>query len=148
MKGQVKVEFILSIVAFAVVVFFIAMQISSTFNMVAGDSRLDALKARAVGVLVELAEDQGSPPDWYLSRPVRIGLANVSYGLSAAKVAALKSNCSLLGPMDLGSYRLVIRNSTSEVLRCGAAGGPAVTASASRPVWTGNDWGTMTLELW
>lgn len=145
MRGQIKVEFILAIVAFSAVAFAIAIQINSTANIVASDSRADALKTKAAGVLSLLLEDE----KWLAlnGKPYSINMVNLT-GINSTRGGF--NQCTLLEPFDLGGYRLTIASSTSTLLRCGALGVGSGAVSAYRVVWISgeSDFGTVMLEMW
>ena len=142
MKGQIKVEFVFAVVAFAVIAFAVATQLNSTFNIVAGDSRIDTLRAKANGAMDLLIEDQNWLSD---GRP---------WSISMSKLVTINSTrdafdqCTLLTPLKLGGYRLTVANSTHTLMRCGAIAAGSGAVSLERSVWIANDYGTITLEMW
>lgn len=142
MKGQVKVEFVLAVVAFAVVAFAVATQLNSSFNIVAGDNRADMLHARALGLVNLMVEDTRWLSD---GRP---------YSINTANLTAIDSRrdqfeqCLDLTPLRLGGYRMTVANSTHTLLRCGAVTAGSGAVSVSRAVWIERDWGTITVEMW
>ena len=85
MKGQIRVEFIFGIVIFIIIIFLVVTQTNTLYSSLLGDSRKDALKAKAINVVDILVEDTGDPPNWDTmaqSNPgsvSRVGLAYQSY---------------------------------------------------------------------
>lgn len=160
MRGQARVEFILSIVAFAIIVFYISMQINNSFIGIYTDARLDMLKAKAINTITFLVEDSGDPENWEkLSDPTkanRTGLAyqKQPYNLSSEKIFVLNKTrdsygrCLLLENFSLGSYRLKIYNSTNEMLFCGYPSIAEITISLTKSVFIENQHGNITLEIW
>lgn len=51
MKGAVKIEFILGVVVFAIIVLYVGNQIGTAFNSANMDARIDMLKSESVSVL-------------------------------------------------------------------------------------------------
>ena len=151
MKGQIKLDFILSIVVFSILIVYIVTQTNTTVIGRFTESNIDKLKAHGINVLTTLAEDQGFPIDWYNNpnNAQRIGLADAPYSLSTAKINSLKNNCNLMNKFDLNSYYLEIIDSTKQtVLSCGATGRPPITVSLSRKVLISNMLGEINLILW
>jgi len=170
MFGQVRIEFVFSVVIFALIIFFIVTQTNVLFSSLLTDSRSDTLKARASTAIKILVEDGGDPPTWDINvtqghpeAVKRVGLAyiktfNQPYSLSKNKIDALNSNCSstsdyyrnLLWNFGLNAYVLEIYNSTdNQILVCGSSGGlepPLVTET--RYIFIDNGYGKITLGLW
>lgn len=77
MKGQIRVEFILGIVIFIIVIFLVVTQTNTLYSSLLSDSRKDALKAKAINVIDILVEDTGDPPNWDMQEvPVDVVLIN------------------------------------------------------------------------
>jgi hypothetical protein len=96
MFGQIRIEFIVGILIFAVIIFFIVNQTNITFSTLLTDSRADILKTKASNAITILVEDKGEPPNWDSITVIRVGLANEPYSLSIDKINNLKSDCNLL----------------------------------------------------
>jgi len=143
MRGQIKIEFMLAIVAFSIVVFAIATQVNSTANIVSSDSMNDVLRIKAIGLIGLLVED----PAWLSSgEPYSIDMFKL-VGLNTSRNAST-NQCTRLEPLDLGGYRLTIANSTHTLLRCGALVVGTSAVSITRIVWIEQDYGTITVEMW
>jgi len=110
MFGQIRIEFIVGILIFAIIVIFIVSQTNITLSTLLTDSRADILKAKALNAITILVEDRGEPPSWNPSNVIRVGLAYKPYSLSINKIDDLKSDCDLLDNFTLSSYRLKIYN--------------------------------------
>ncbi|MEM5778604.1 MAG: hypothetical protein QXD43_02160 [Candidatus Aenigmatarchaeota archaeon] len=158
MLGQIRIEFVIGIVIFVLVIFFIVTQTNILFSSLLLDSRTDTLKAKASNAIKALVEDKGDPPNWNetdISNIKRIGLAEEPYKLSKSKILNLSYNCSnsdvyknLLWNFDLKAYRLKIYNSTHEILFCGFNSLEPPAVIEVRYVYIDNDFGKITLELW
>jgi hypothetical protein len=154
MKGQMRIEFIVGVLIFAVVIVFIVTQTNTTFTNLLTDSKTDILKAKNLNSITILTEDTGDPIDWESiaqSNPEnvrRVGLATTPYMLSVSKINRLRSNCELLNNFYLGSYRLKIYNSTNQLLFCGYETLEPPRSIETRYVKIGNDYGNVSLELW
>jgi len=143
MRGQVKIEFMLAIVAFSIVVFAIATQVNSTANVVASDSNNDVLRIKAIGLIEMLAVDS----QWLSN--------NEPYSISMFKLEEMNktrntttNQCSRLESLGLGGYRITIANSTHILMQCGAAVIGTGAVSITRVVWIEQDYGTITTEMW
>ena len=150
MIGQTRIEFIVGILIFSVILIFIVSQTNITFSNLLTDSRTDLLKAKAVNVITILSEDRGDPSNWDLNpeNVKRVGLAQEPYILSASKINELNSNCSLIENFDLGSFRIKVYNSTHRMLLCGYdILNPPQTIEV-RYVKIGNEYGNISVEMW
>lgn len=154
MKGQMRIEFIVGIVIFAIVLVFIVNQTNITFTTLLSDSKSDTTKAKNLNVMTILIEDAGEPSNWETiaqSNPggvKRVGLASEPYELSMNKINSLAANCSLLHNFDLGSYRLKIYTSTQRLLFCGYEALETPASTETKYVKIGNEYANITLELW
>ncbi|MBU5557540.1 MAG: hypothetical protein QW751_00805 [Candidatus Aenigmatarchaeota archaeon] len=142
MRGQVKIEFVLAVVAFAAIALIIATQINAAFTTVAESSRTDMLRARAIGLANLLTTDTtwlstGQPNNISMANLIMINSTRDAFG-----------QCSLLAPLRLGGYRLTIANSTHTLMRCGSDTAGAGAVSVMRVVWIEHDYGTLTVEMW
>ena len=153
MKGQMKVEFIFSLVVFSVIIFYMATQISDyTRDSIMESNRQIALE-KAENVLHWLVM-QGGENNWE-SDPLnakRIGLAYSPYNLSIEKIKALNNTrinnfCVLMDGFNLGGYRLTIYNSTNNLLFCGSVGYVNIMVSSTKKVFINGDTGNITLVL-
>lgn len=142
MRGQVKLEFVLAVVAFAVVSFAIATQINNTFNIVASDSRIDTLRTRAAGLTELLVTDKSWMSD---GRQYSINRTRLSE-IDASRDTY--NQCTAFSSLNLGGYIITVSNSTNTLLRCGAASAGGGAVSTSRVVWIENDYGLITVEMW
>jgi hypothetical protein len=155
MRGQMRIEFIVSLVLFVLIIVYIVSQTNSLFSSLLTDSRIDNLKAKSFNVMKVLVEDVGNPQDWQTvsdSSIKRIGLVNnyQPYNLSKAKINRLASgnNCSHLEKFDLKAYRLKIYNSTHRILFCGFDSLEPPTATEIKYVFIDGGFGNISLELW
>jgi hypothetical protein len=149
MFGQIRIEFIVGILIFAVIIIFIVNQTNITFSTLLTDSRADILKAKASNAITILVEDKGEPPDWETNPPVRrVGLAYKPYSLSIDKIDKLETDCNLLDNFTLESYRLKIFNSTDQILFCGYDSLEPPIALEIKYVEIEGDYGNVSLELW
>ena len=154
MIGQMRIEFIVGILIFAVVIVFIVSQTNTTFTNLLTDSKADISKAKNLNSITILTEDVGDPVNWESiaqSSPEnvkRVGLAINPYNLSVSKINSLNLTCDLLNNFDLGSYRLKVYNSTHRLLFCGNEVLEPPTSIEIKYVKIGTDYGNVTLELW
>lgn len=163
MLGQIRVEFIIGMMIFALVMFFIVTQTNTLFSSLLSDSRADSLKAKAANSIKILVEDKGDPPIWdinvsqgQLNAVKRVGLADQPYSLNKNKVLNLSQNCTsatdlyktLLWNFDLKAYRLKIYNSTNRILFCGFDSLEPPVVVETRYIFIDTDFGNLTLELW
>jgi len=154
MKGQMRIEFIVGVVIFAIVLVFIVNQTNITFTNMLSDSEADILKAKALNSIMLLTEDRGDPINWETIAQTnpggvkRVGLAISPFVLSINKINMLDANCTLLDNFVLKSYRLVVKNSTHTLLLCGYDTLNPSRSREVRNVKIGNDYGNITLELW
>ena len=150
MKGQVKIEFLLGIVVFAVIIFYVGSQIGTAFTSLNTDTKLDILKAKSVTVLDILTKD--SVNGLALEDPVnKLSIIN---NLDETRIAEWDANrgpngeCLDMEKFDLDGYRLVINKADTEVLFCGFVGITRIRSNAVRFVKIGAEYGDITLELW
>lgn len=158
MLGQIRVEFVVSIIIFALVIFFIVTQTNILFSSLLTDSKSDTLKAKASNVIKILIEDKGDPKDWNNNpgSTKRVGLAdNQPYNLSYNKISNLSYNCSnsdvyknLLWNFGLKAYRLRVYNSTNQMLFCGFNSLEPPLVTETKYIYIENEIGNITLELW
>ena len=149
MRGQIKIEYIFGIVFFAIIIFYLAVQIGNAVTGVASDSALNNMKVRTNSILKILIEDQGEPSNWEddAANAKRIGLATSPYNLSKSKIAKLNETCGLMEKFNLSSYKLTIFNSTDQLLACGYSP-PLVSIPIIKPVFIEGSYGNITLEVW
>lgn len=144
MKGQIRVEFIFSVVLFGGLFILIAMFMNSAFTMFTNDAKIDIIKTRTYTTAVILMEDKEK------------GLAVTPYILNETKIAAFNSTrdsegrCTSLLFLNLSGYRLKIWNATTMLLDCGYFGIPVTYMEKSIGIITDGRYsaGNMTLELW
>jgi len=153
MLGQIRIEFILGMVIFGLVMFFIVSRTNVILSRVIWESKSDALKTKAINVMTILVEDKGEPENWQTlsdANVKRVGLANQSYNLLKEKINRLSSlnNCTHLNKFDLKAYRLKVYNSTNLILFCGIDSLEPVTAIVQKYVFIDNGFGNATLEMW
>lgn len=158
MIGQMRIEFVLALVLFVLMMVFIVSQINTLFSSLLTDSKIDDLKAKSVNAMKVLVEDIGDPPNWFYptmpdSGIKRIGLASARdqpYSLSKAKINRLASsnNCTHLEKFDLKAYRLKIYNSTHRMLFCGFDSLEPPAATEIKYVYIDGGFGNISLELW
>ena len=105
MKGAVKIEFILGVVVFAIIVLYVGNQIGVAFSSANIDARIDMLKSKSISVL-------------------NIMLLDTSFGLATSPnildTSVLKEwndaaiigegKCSQFDRFALGGYRLIIND--------------------------------------
>jgi len=151
MLGQIRVEFIFGVAVFAILIFFITAQTNIFYSSVFTDSKTDALRARAIGIMRSLTETPGDPKDWQFLFDVnitkRVGLAESSLKLEPSKLNVLDRNCHLFDIYDV-TYRIRAYNSTHRLLSCGLNRPQPPTVIITRYVLIGNDMGNITLELY
>jgi len=161
MLGQIRIEFIFSVIVFTVIIFFIITQTNTLFSSLLVDSKSDALKAKASNVIQILVEDKGDPPNWdeiAQANPngvKRVGLAYNPYNLSKTKVLNLSYNCSgsdpyknILWNLNLNAYKIRIFNSTHQILSCGLQTSEPGAVMETRYVFIDGGYGKLILELW
>ncbi len=143
MRGQIRVEFVLAAVAFAVVSFAVATQINNTFSIVSSDSHVDVLRTKASGLVDMLVSDK----QW-LSDGQPFSINRTAIEVLNSTRDPLYHQCTRLEDMKLGGYIVTIANSTHTLLRCGAASVGTGSISISRVVWIERGYGTITVEMW
>lgn len=150
MKGQVKIEFIFGVVMFAVVIFWVVSQINIVYAGIGSDSNNDVLRAKAYNIMSYLGEGGGESGWESSSSPEWIGLAydNQPYNLSENKIDKLNANCTLLDDYNLGAYRIIIADSSGELLFCGSESIAPIRITVTRSIWIENRYGNMTVEVW
>lgn len=149
-KGQIKLDFIFALVFFVAIVFYIEIHVNNVLTSALTDSRLDTLKSEADLIMDVLIYSEGLPANWETlteDKVIQVGLANVSYNLSSAKISALNSNCNLMNKFGNINYRLTVFSGNSIFLSCGY-GGPRVTSKAERAVAINGNYGKIILEMW
>lgn len=149
-KGQIKFDFIFALLFFAIMVFYIGVQVNSTLVSSLTDSKLDTLKSQTDTILNILVSTPGSPGNWESlteSQISRIGLAPAPYNISSSKLNKLKNNCDLMKKFGDIDYRLTISSGSTVLLSCGY-GGPRVTSKSEVPVLVSGKYGKAVLEMW
>ncbi|MBU3896385.1 MAG: hypothetical protein KJ697_00410 [Nanoarchaeota archaeon] len=147
MKGAVKIEFILGVVVFAIIVLYVGNQIGTAFNSANMDARIDMLKSESVSVLNMILLDTD------------IGLSVSPNTLSTIKLQEWNDysnendgRCPGLDRFNLSGYRLAINDGTDEVLFCGFVGLSQIRTMTMREYIRENTnpikYGTITLEMW
>ncbi len=139
MKGVIKVEFILGVVIFAVIIFYIAAQINTAFVGINIDTNLDMLKSESVSVLTILSTNEN------------VGLAESKNVLNLTKIDDWNTNGCELDDFNLGGYRLNIYHPDYEtpILFCGYVGLSNLRTNVFRHVkFTDGKIGNMTMEMW
>lgn len=146
MKGVIKVEFILGVVIFAIIIFYIATQINTSFSSVNADTRLDILKSESISILAILATDKD------------IGLAYEKDVLDINKITTWEATktstnqeCTQMKYFELGGYRLNIYHESysAPILFCGYVGLSPIRTTVTRHIkFNDGHIGNMTLELW
>lgn len=145
MKGQIKVEFVLGVVVFAVIIFYVSSQINTAFLSTSSDSRLDVLKSRTITLLNIIVKNNDT------------GLAIERGNLNKTKIVQWKDNkCQNLKTYNLGGYRLTIMEEGQDtpLLFCGYVGLGGLNTHVIRAVKITNDtsglvtYASVTLELW
>ncbi len=144
MKGQVKIEFILGMVVFAVLIFYVASRIDTAFISTNTDTRVDILKARSITILDIVTKDKNN------------GLAVDTNVLNKTKIIEWENNnCAAIQYFDLGGYRMIIEERDGgELLFCGFVGLTSIRSSIIQPIKIKNQatgevkYGNITLEMW
>lgn len=153
MLGQLKIEFIFSVVVFALVLFFVVSQINTLFTAIIADSEADISKSVVMNAMTVLLEDPGDPQDWETiaqSNPEdvkRVGLAIEPYVLSRQKIFELNRSCGLLHNYSLVDYTLYIFNSTDRMLTCGYETPSAPMATITKYALVDNEVVNVTLQV-
>jgi len=150
MLGQIRIEFIFSVVIFCIILFFVVSQLNILFSAIITDSESDISKVIATNALTILLEDRGDPPNWQTNpeNTKRVGLATEPFVLSKQKVNELNKNCSLLDNYNLKSYFLTIHNSTGQILSCGHNILDPPAAIVIRYAFVDNGVGNVTIKVW
>ena len=150
MKGVIKVEFILGVVIFAILIFYIAFQINTSFVGINIDTNLDMLKSESYSVLTILSTDETE------------GLAYSKNVLSFDKIKqwddnrGSNNNCINLDEFNLGGYRLNIYHEdyNEPILFCGYIGLSTLRTNVIKHVKIYDEStntirnGNMTMEMW
>ncbi|HLC51221.1 MAG TPA: hypothetical protein VJH90_02500 [archaeon] len=153
MLGQIRIDFILGVVFFSIVIFFIASQINFIWSNIETTSRLDTTRLTALSLVTYLVNDHGSPEDWENLPPdeaykiKRVGFAASNYRLSPNKIDRLNQTCGLLDNKTLGGFRIVVYNETNKMLQCGFVG-EQLGSKIVRNVLIGSLYGNITVEAW
>lgn len=151
MKGQIRFSFIISIVVFAVILFYVFSQTNMLFTALVTDSRNDISKTQIFNTLTVLLNDKGFPENWenLAEVPERVGLSTGKpFELSKSKIDKLDQNCDYLDDYDMISYSLTISNSTHSLLSCGNVYTDSPTVLYSKYVSVDNDIAIVTLKVW
>ena len=151
MKGQIRISFIFSIVAFGVILFYIFSQTNMLFTALVTDAKSDVSKALISNTLNVLLQDSGYPENWEVlpNPPERVGLSTGRPNdLSESKINKLYQNCSYLDDYKLDSYSLTISNSTHLLLDCGHNYLESPSAFYSKYASVGNDIAFIMLKIW
>jgi len=139
MKAQVKVEFVLGIVVFAMIIFYVASQISTVFVSINVDTNLDIMKSKSYAIMDILIEN------------TEIGLALEPGILNTTKIDEWNStNCPEMSKFDMGGYRMIITDDNSEpMLFCGYVGIAPIRINIEQPVkFDNNEYGWISIEMW
>ncbi|MBU3905016.1 MAG: hypothetical protein KJ906_02625 [Nanoarchaeota archaeon] len=144
MKGVIKVEFILGVVIFAIIIFYVASQINTAFIGINVDTNLDMLKSESISVLTILANDKV------------VGLSYNKNTLSLTKInewneAKTNNECNQLKSFNLGGHRLNVykEDEPKAVLFCGYVGLSTLRTNVVRHVkFDDGKIGNMTMEMW
>ncbi len=149
MKGQEKIEFLVSAFIFFSVVLIIGNYLSTKVHTVYSDDLLISEKMKAERIIDILVKEKGIPEEWEnIGTPKRLGLAYSEYNLSWKKVKALKDNCEIFDKVYTNSYRITIYNITDgkDILVCGYKGNLRVISE--RTAILNNTPVRVVLELW
>jgi len=110
MKGQVNIEFILSVAIFIIVIATLSFNIINTVPLFHAESANEIKKSKSFQVSELLVKDTGYPPDWHLrgiENADRLGLRMTNGDQSVLdwdKVTTLSYYCS----PGTGSYDTVV----------------------------------------
>jgi hypothetical protein len=138
MKGQFKIEFILALAAFILVLVFIIIYMNDAYTNVGESVKNDTIKMRADSAIIYITED----PSLFAIKPYYLNLSRIA----EEKGKGCENIRNATYPYG---FRLRIFNSTDNVLDCGAYGSPVV--SISRNIKIVNNTivdGNLTLDLW
>ena len=131
MKGQQKVEFIVSTFIFFIVLLMITNFLLDKINLTYSDSEGYAMSIKAENILNMLLKEKGIPENWEIrGNPERVGLAIAPYNLSSEKIRVLKDECKIIDKRITNNYKLEIINLTDGkyILKCGYSGGRKAVA--------------------
>ena len=139
MKGLIKIEFILGVVVFAVIIFYIAAQINAAFLTMNTDTRLDILKSKAISLMEIILKDSE--------------LVITPNNLRKDKILEWETNnCNKLNGYSLGGYRLTITeyvgDTKTDILTCGYIGLTALRTDLVRAVSIDSNYGLVRIEMW
>jgi len=146
MKGQLKIEFVLGLVVFAIIILYVGTQIGTAFNTANTDSRLDALKSQGIAVIDVLTKDHVY--GFSELEPNILNITRINEWNAESSSSVPPGRCSGLDKFGMKNYRLTVNKTTSQILYCGYAGISNVRTSVIRYVTIQGDYGQVELELW
>ncbi len=152
MKGQEKIEFIVSAFIFFSVILIIGSYFSDKVVSIYSDDYSLTQKIKAERIIDILTKERGIPENWeYIgSTPIRLGLAEAPFNLSQDKVKALNSTSCAVFEKSYGisNFRIILINLTDnkKLLECGSYGG--LKARSERIGYLGETPVKIVLELW
>ncbi len=137
MKGQFTWDYIVSIVAFIVLVSYISLQTVGAIPGVSNRIRGEFLRSEAYQISELLVDNPGEPASWTLANVKRVGLANESYNLtnyiSLTKVTNLQSLCGNYNSLA-GNLSIDTKNYNVSILIFNITGSvPQLMASCAPP---------------
>lgn len=148
MKGQIKVEFIIGIVFFAVLIFYVANFVNTNASNALGDAILDGKKIQGDAIMTQLLETSGEPYAWTPSTVKRLGLAYAPYSLSSAKLNYLNTNCNMMDGFGLVGYRFSVYAGGVQRVNCGSAGNVSRNIVITKNVYVEGSTGVATMVIW
>ncbi|MEM5771942.1 MAG: hypothetical protein QXF15_02305 [Candidatus Aenigmatarchaeota archaeon] len=137
-KGQLRVEFVFSIVIFAAFLLIILNFTNTSFSDVINSVKPDIVKIKAETTLIFLTEDKN-------------GFALQPFILNKTKIIKYSENCTnVTNLIKINTYKLIISNTTSILLECGAYGTPIVSLKRNISLIYDNniEKGNLILEIW
>ncbi len=150
MKSQGKIEFLLSVFIFGILILSIGKYISENTTSVFSDIYSQTSKIKGEKIVDILVNEKGIPPDWEKSpnNLKRLGLAFSPYNLSLDKVNALKNDCSLFEKsFNITGYRLLLIGESGNIFfECGGVGNLKIYLE--RTVKINSEMGKLILEIW
>jgi hypothetical protein len=150
MKGQITVEYFVSMIVFVIFTLYIYHSFSSNIPKFIAEIEREDIRSKAYQVSEVLLNDFGDPEDWYTGGlPNRLGLSDEVYGktnlLSSRKIDDLQTMCSadyddvqnallLQEPISVFIFRINSDGSRSQLLSCEPpeAVGRVITANVRR----------------
>ena len=109
MKGQLTLEFFITMIFFVIFVFYIYQKFATNIPIFIDEIKKEDIRSKAFQISEVLINDPGHPADWTLGNVERVGLSDENYNktnlISIDKIADLDDICSGMGGHDYGDLQ-------------------------------------------